>query len=264
MKNDEVLSSGVTYGSYSILNNKLLINDVQITNENEFNYLMINLTNLQIHNSKGTSLSENIIKFNIYENSNLFTNSQLFKTSYSISSLINKNQYILFRAYVSTAMALTSILSGVMSNFSLTFLIAFAEIIQFLCLFALLPIPDYPFSLNQLYNSQGPFNLNFLPIPQISFFNCSELYNDENLKGNYNNHPSIPGINFACNGIPVLISIAGPICIYLIAQIVFLKLMVKVKKSYQWNGIIQIINGSINVLFIIIFVQISFVNMNRD
>lgn len=116
--------------------------------------------------------------------------------------------------------------------------------------------------MNKLYNAQSPFSLNFISFPNSISDYCSKISNDELLKGNYNNHPSILGINFACNGFPILLSITGPLLLYIISQIIYLTFMKKIKKSYQWNGLIQLIHSLINVVMIIALVQIIYVFFN--
>ena len=159
------------------------------------------------------------------------------------------------------ALALLILLSfsGLMQSHILTSIISYAEIIQFLSLFSLISINNYPSLLNQLYNAQSYWNFNFFPVPSFSFLDCENIHEDESIEGNYYNHPSILNINFLCNSFSILSSLFIISLTYTLSSLILCKICKKYKKSAEWNNFISLINGCIIVIPIFFFIQIFFV-----
>ena len=155
-------------------------------------------------------------------------------------------------------------MSGLLGNFSFLAIVSFAEIIQFLCLFSLISLIKYPNILNPLFNSQNIWNFNFITLPDLSFLNCSGLFNDEKLDYNYNNHPSLSGINFICNSFSVVLSIIAPFIIYVMSSLILLYFCRQLKNSFNWNGFIQIINSSLNVVMVLALIQFQYVKIKQE
>jgi len=165
----------------------------------------------------------------------------------------------LIRNIVTSGIIAANLISGLLSNGSLLALISFAEIIQFLCIFALICLKNYPTSINILYNAQINWNFNFISIPSFFFIKCEDFKSDEMLPFNYNNHPAISCTNFLCNILPIAISMIFPISIYILCSIIKSKITIKIKKSYEWNGFIQLQNSCFIIIVIISFVGFFFV-----
>ena len=170
---------------------------------------------------------------------------------------------MLNRNSVTSGILFTSLLSGVLSNGLFIAVISFAEIIQFLCLFALISIENYPIMLNILYNAQINWNLNFISIPSFFPINCEQLKQDELLNYNYNNHPAISCVNLLCNIFPALFSLMIPILFYVVGSILKLTFLKKMKQSYEWNGFVELHNACFIVVMVLSALSFKFVTLTK-
>ena len=153
--------------------------------------------------------------------------------------------------------AITSMASGLITDGSFYTIISLAEINQFLALFALLSINFYPKILNDLYNAQMMWSFNIISIPSFLDIECKNIQNDDQLPFNYNYHPSLSSSNYICNLMPLMISSSGFFALYLILHVV--KILLKVRKSFEWNGFINLLNSSVIIIIVITFVSFTFV-----
>ena len=124
-------------------------------------------------------------------------------------------------------------------------------------MFALLLIPYYPSSLNLLYNSQSYFNFNFVTLPYLPFIDCNQLAIDEDLNGNYNQHPSITNINFICNSFSIISSFVNLLLLYLFSWVLHLRIFKILKKSFEWNTFLQFFGGILIPIIVICLTQIN-------
>lgn len=145
-----------------------------------------------------------------------------------------------------------------MLNLNLSSIISLAEVMQYLCLFALLSIKRYPSILNGIYESQTIFNFQFLEIFNY-FVNCEEISSDEQIEGNINHHPSIQNSTLLCNVSGILISY-----LILIVTILFFKLISVLKytfirKKYYWAQLNELLDAVLIDILLIGLVQSIFV-----
>ena len=166
---------------------------------------------------------------------------------------------------INIGLAVAIVGAGLILGMPIGPLIAFAEVIQFLCLFALICIPNYPYLLNLIYNAEFPWNLNLFPISNFDLFGCSNIQSDEVLKENYNNHPSIKGISFICNTVPVysdLFSIS--LIVFLLSFLLQINVVKGLTRTSELNKLCEIVQGSFIVFMVVIFVNFTFVTLNRE
>ena len=164
---------------------------------------------------------------------------------------------------INSGTGIIALLSGMLFNLSLSTLVAFAKVIQFLCLFALLSIPNYPDILNQIYNSQGIWNLNFYSWINFNSLECSTMKLDEYLGGNYFNHPSVQGTNFFCNSLPIFPDLIWALLIYFLGFTIRCKFFKQFYSKSPLNVITELISGCFIVFIVIIFMHINFVKLHR-
>lgn len=151
------------------------------------------------------------------------------------------------------------IISGILQFQLSKTIVAFAEIIQFLCLFALISIPNYPEILNKLYHVKSYFNLYLFSLTSNIILDCEQLQRDEHIDANFQQHPAIRNINLLCNSFSFILTITIVLFLYILCSLVYLKLSKKFKKSNEWNGFLQLFNVAIIVISVTSFTQITFV-----
>ena len=149
------------------------------------------------------------------------------------------------------------ILPTFLVNNKVNTLIIMSEIFQFLCLFSLVNIYIYPESLNNLYQSQGIYNFDFVYL--ILPFAKIDTSNDEYLPGNIGNHPSINGYCFIFNFQSIFWSYISIIIFSFLALLFCTQISMKCKKAAYWGMFLDLVKGSFNDLLLLSFVQIFLV-----
>ena len=130
---------------------------------------------------------------------------------------------------------------------------------QFICLYALVSIYYYPSILNALFQAQTIFNLNFIPIDQLTILNCYGYKSEDVLEGNLSNHQSINCIVFFCN-IYSVIFIFGVLLLILLISIIFPKrASIKISRQMLWNSFLESLSSSFIVIICCSFIQLIFV-----
>lgn len=138
-------------------------------------------------------------------------------------------------------------------------LIAIAEITQFLALFSLISIRDFPSSINNLFNSQSLMNFNFIPLDRISWFSCQDLSKIDVLENNVLYHPSINCILFYCNIISIFSASMIPIFIYIVSFLIYYKIGKCLKNNLLWGGFIGVLLADFINCLVILFIQLIYV-----
>jgi len=165
------------------------------------------------------------------------------------------------RNYINIGIGLAALSCGIIINQTLNLLVAFAETIQFICLFALISIPNYPELLNIIYNAQFPWNLNFIYYFQFNLSICNALKSDEKLEGNYMNHPSLLQISFICNAFPILVDLSIIVALYFLSLLIYIKLMNNILiSSSKLNEFLNFVQGCLIVFMVILYIQIIYVH----
>ena len=142
---------------------------------------------------------------------------------------------------------------------------ALAEITQFLCLFTLISIPNYPTQIITLFNSQSLLNFNFIPFNFVAFLHCDDLQNEDILRGSsVKNHPSYNCNLLFCNMISIFAYLLLTILFYLLAKIIITSLGKKLRIKILWEGLISILLGDFINILVILFIQIIYVYLKRD
>ena len=168
------------------------------------------------------------------------------------------------RIYITYGILIVGISTGLL-NMDVGVITALAEIIQFLCLFSLISISNYPIQIVQLFNSQSFLNFNFIPSYFADFLHCDDFQKEHLLRGsNVINHPSYNCNLLFCNLLSTCFLIILTIFFYLLAKIIITIIGKKLILKLIWEGLTSILIGDFINILVIIFCQIFFVILNRD
>lgn len=144
-------------------------------------------------------------------------------------------------------------------NLNLFSILSIAEILQFLCLYALVSIQNFPNMINTLFQSQSLFNFNFVPLPQLLLDPCNGYQDNDYIPGNIANHPSVNCVNIFCNIYSIIFVLLTPIGIIFLSYITPSVISKKLKEMPIWNGFLDVIQGAFIDISLLTVLQICFV-----
>ena len=113
--------------------------------------------------------------------------------------------------------------------------------------------------LKCLISGTKNFNLNFIPIDQLTILNCYGYKSEDVLEGNLSNHPSINCIVFFCNIYSVIFIFGVSLLILLISIIFPKKAYIKISRQMLWNSFLESLSSSFIVIICCSFIQLIFV-----